>query len=171
VGATGLPTVHVAVAIKLAQRNEQRSPTMSDDTTTFTEQSRTEHSRDDTTTSADYAGSARARPQLPHMPFGEMGVGNVKAALRLQTEIFDVLHDISRNWVARATSEAEFAFRLPNKLTAAQTVPDALSAYHGWLNEWMNMCSEDSRRFIADSQRIVDKSVGCFSGASHGATT
>jgi hypothetical protein len=171
VGATGLPTVHAAVAIKLAQRNQQRSPTMSDDTTTFTEHSRTEHSRDDTTTSADYAGGAQASPQMPNMPFGEVGVGNVKAALRLQTEMFDVLHDIGRNWVARATSEAEFAFGLPNKLTAAQTVPDALSAYHEWLNEWMNMCSEDSRRFIADSQRIMDKSVGCFSGASHGATT
>ena len=81
------------------------------------------------------------------------------------------LHDISRDWMARATSEAEFAFRLPNKLTAAQSVPDAFTAYHEWLNEWMSMCSEDGRRLVADSQRIMDKGVRCFVPASPGATT
>jgi hypothetical protein len=152
VGATGLPRPRAAVAIRLGQRNEQRSPTMSD-TTTFTENPGYE------TTIA------------PHIAFGDMGVGNVKAALRLQTEVLDVLHDISRDWVARATSEAEFVFQLPNKLGAAQTVPDALTAYHEWLNEWMSMASEDHRRLVADSQRIMDKSVRCFAPASAGATT
>ena len=84
--------------------------------------------------------------------------------------MFDVLHDIGRDWVARATSEAEFAFQLPNKLGAAQTVPDAVAAYHEWLNEWMSMAGEDHRRLIAASQRIVDKSVRCFAPASSGAT-
>src|SRR5580658_3693559 len=36
----------------------------------------------------------------------------------------------------------ELAFNLPNKLTAAQTVPAALSAYQEWLSEWMSMVSE-----------------------------
>jgi hypothetical protein len=166
VGATGLPTAHPVVAIKFATAQRAAEPTMSDDTTTFAD-----NSRDQTTTSTNSGGGAQARPQAAHMPFGDMGVGNVKAALRLQTEMFDVLHDISRDWMARATSEAEFAFRLPNKLTAAQSVPDAFTAYHEWLNEWMSMCSEDGRRLVADSQRIMDKGVRCFVPASPGATT
>jgi hypothetical protein len=139
---------------------------MSDPTTTFTD-----NLRDQTAASAKYAAD-RARQQAESFArFGDIGVGNVKAALRLQTEMFDVLHDISRDWLARATSEAEHAFALPNKLTTAQSVPDVWSAYHEWLNERMSMYNEDSRRFIADSQRIVDKSVSCLSGAAHGATT
>ena len=82
--------------------------------------------------------------------FGEMGPRNVKAALRLQMEMFDVLHDVGRDWLKRAASEAELAFNLPNKLTAAQTIPAALSAYQEWLSEWMSMVSEDGRHFIAD---------------------
>jgi hypothetical protein len=100
--------------------------------------------------------------------FGDMGPRNVKAALRLQTEMFEVLHDVGRNWLERAASDAELAFDLPNKLTSAQTVPAALSAYQEWLSEWMSRVSEDGRSFIADSQKIVDKSVSCFAVASPG---
>ena len=98
--------------------------------------------------------------------FGEMGPRNVRAALRLQTELFEVLHEVGSDWMARATSGAELAFRLPNTLTSAQTMPDALSAYQEWLNEWLAMVNEDSRRFIADSQKIVDKGVRCLTVAS-----
>src|SRR5262249_7776564 len=126
----------------------------------------TNNLRDQTIRTTQYA-SEQAREQAASFAhFGEMGVGNVKTALRLQTEMFEGLHDISRDWVARATSEAEFAFQLPNKLSAAQTVPDALTAYHQWLNEWMSMSSEDSRRRVADGQRIMDKSVRCFASAN-----
>jgi hypothetical protein len=141
---------------------------MSDDTTTFAE-----IPHDTTATNADYAGGehATASSNGRHARFGELGVGTVRAALQLQTEMFDVLHDIGRDWVTRATSEAEFVFQLPNKLGAAQTVPDALAAYHEWLNEWMSMASEDHRRLVADSQRIMDKSVRCFAPASPGTAT
>lgn len=136
------------------------------DTKTFTD-----NVRKQTTRNTEYAAEQARQQAASYAQFGEMGVGNVKAALRLQTEMFDVLHDISRDWVARVTSEAEHAFGLPNKLTSAQSVPDALTAYHEWLNEWMSMCSEDSRRLVADSQRIMDKSVRCFAPASAGPTT
>jgi hypothetical protein len=126
---------------------------------------------DPTTTFTDNLRDQTRQQEASFARFGDIGVGNVKAALRLQTEMFNVLHDISRDWMARATSEAEHVFALPNKLTSAHSVPDVWSAYHEWLNERMSMYSEDGRRFIADSQRIVDKSVSCFSDASHGATT
>jgi hypothetical protein len=63
------------------------------------------------------------------------------------------------------------AFIWPNKLTAAQTVPGALSAYREWLGEWMSMASEDGRHFIADGQKIVDRSVSCFADRSPATTT
>jgi hypothetical protein len=87
------------------------------------------------------------------------------AGLRLQGEMFEVLSNIGREWFARATSEAELASRLPNKLTAARSVPDALSAYQEWLGEWMNRCGEDSYRIVSDSQRIISAGVRCFADA------
>jgi hypothetical protein len=152
----------VAIGLNSATKREL---TMAD-TTTFTD-----NLHDQTAMGAEYATEEVRRQGVSFARFGDIGVGNVKAALRLQTEMFDVLHDISRDWVARATSEAEHAFALPNKLGAAHTVPDALAAYHEWLNELMTMASEDHRRFVADSQRIMDKSVRCFAPASPGAAT
>lgn len=115
--------------------------------------------------------STKASPSSALPPFGEMGPRNVQAALRLQMEMFEVFHDVGRDWLARAASEAELAFDLPNKLTSAQTVPAALSAYQQWLSEWMSMVSEDGRHFVADSQKIMDRSVSYFGDRSHGTTT
>jgi hypothetical protein len=61
---------------------------------------------------------------------------------------------------------AELAFKLPNRLTSAQTVPDALSAYQKWLGEWLTLASEDGQHLISDGQKIVDKGVSCFAVAS-----
>lgn len=108
--------------------------------------------------------SSTASATIPS--FGEMGARSVKAGLRLQQEMLDVLSDIGRDWLTRATAEAELAFRLPNKLTAAGSVPDALSAYRKWLGEWMNMCGEDGRRLVSDSRKIIDTGVRCFAGTA-----
>jgi hypothetical protein len=99
-------------------------------------------------------------------PFGEIGARTVSAGLRLQTEMLGVLGEIGREWLTRATSEAELALRLPNKLTAARSLPDAFSAYQEWLHDWMNMFGEDSRRFISDGGKIIDAGVRCFADAA-----
>ena len=137
-----------------------------DEDVTSTENLRDESAR---ATRPNNQTSTKASPSSA--PFGEVGPSNVRAALRLQMEMFEVLHDIGRDWFKRAASEAELAFDLPNKLNAAQTVPAVLSAYQEWLSEWMSMVSEDGRHFIADSQKIVDRSVSCFADRSPGATT
>jgi hypothetical protein len=98
--------------------------------------------------------------------FGETGARTAAAGLRVQTEMLGLLSEIGQEWFARATSEAELAFKLPNKLTSARTVPDAISAYQEWFGEWMNMRGEDSRRLISDGQRIVETGVRCFAGAA-----
>jgi hypothetical protein len=100
---------------------------------------------------------------------GGIGARNLNAGLRMQTEMFDTLQTISRDWVARATSEAELAFNLPNRLTSVRSVPDAVSTYQQWLSEWLAMCGEDGRHLIADGQRIVATGVRCFTNLSPGA--
>ncbi len=104
-------------------------------------------------------------------PFAELGARSVTAGLRLQKEMLALLSDIGQEWFSRATSEAELAFKLPNKLTAARSVPDAFSAYQEWLGEWMNMFGEDSRRLVSDSRKIIDTGVRCFAETSPVATS
>src|ERR1700758_3101145 len=88
---------------------------------------------------SDSARTDRARrdkspmASAPSGMFGEIGTNSVKAGLRVQKEMFEVFHDIGNDWLARATSRAELAFKLPSKLSEASTVPDALSAYREWL--------------------------------------
>ncbi len=98
--------------------------------------------------------------------FADMGVSSVKTSLRLQKELIETFQDIGRDWLTRAASEAELAFKLPNKLTNARSVPDAVSAYQEWLNELLSMFGEDSRRFVSDGQKIVDTGMRCFANVS-----
>lgn len=98
--------------------------------------------------------------------FAEMGLRNVRTGLHMQKEMFDTLQDIGRDWLQRAASEVELACKLPNRLRGARSVPDALLAYQQWLSEWLSLCSEDSRRFLSDGQKIVNTGVRCLADAS-----
>lgn len=97
---------------------------------------------------------------------GDLRAKNVKTGLRLQTEMFDALQAVGREWMTRATSEAELALNLSNRLTKARTVPDAISAYQGWLTDWLALCGEDGRSLFSDGQRIVDTSARCLASVT-----
>lgn len=102
---------------------------------------------------------------------GEFGPNSIKARLQYQREMFETFEDISRAWLARATTETELVFALPARLTAARTVPDAVSAYQEWLTEWMNMIGEDSRLLLTDGGKVMGAGARCFAGASPAVTT
>lgn len=99
-------------------------------------------------------------------PLGEIGARSMTATLRLHKEMLDLLSEVSRDWFERAVSEAELAMRLPNKLSSARSMPDVVSAYQEWLNEWMGMFGEDSRRLMSDSRKFIDVGVRCFADAA-----
>jgi hypothetical protein len=125
------------------------------------ETQRSENNRGESTR-VERRSERSASASAVNQPFADIGPRSVTAGLRLQKEMLDVFSDIGRGWFTRATSEAELAFGLPNKLTAARSMPDAVSAYQEWLGEVMNMLGEDSRRLISDSRKIIDAGVRCF---------
>jgi hypothetical protein len=84
----------------------------------------------------------------------------------MQTEIFDALQTISRDWVTCTTSEAELALNLPHRLVGTRSIPEAITAYQEWLNEWLTMCNEDGRRLAADGQKFMTTGVRCFTSPS-----
>jgi hypothetical protein len=96
---------------------------------------------------------------------GTFGADSMKAGLHAQQEMLSAFEDVSRAWLARATSETELAFALPARLTATRTFPDAVSAYQEWLKEWMNMLSEDSRQLLSDGTRMMGAGARCWTGS------
>jgi len=132
---------------------------------------RADNPRSESARSESLRGERSGAANATNVHFADMGAKSVKAGMRMQQELFDTFQDIGRDWFARATSEAELAFKLPRKLSSARTVPGAFSAYQEWLNEWLTMCGEDGRRFISDGQKIVDTGVRCFANASPSATS
>jgi len=99
---------------------------------------------------------------------GDMGKRSFNVGLRMQTEVFDALQNIGRDWVKCTTSEAELALNLPNRLAGARSFPEAVTAYQEWLSEWLTMCNEDGRRLIADGQNFMAAGVRCFTNMPTG---
>lgn len=92
----------------------------------------------------------------------EAGARNVAAGLRLQKEMLGLLSELGQDWFARAAAETQLALRLPTRLTAARSFPDAVTAYQEWFGEWINRCSEDGQRLFSDGQKIVVAGSRCF---------
>jgi hypothetical protein len=74
------------------------------------------------------------------------------------SEFLNTLQEISRDWMARATAEAEveLGLKLSKKLTDAHSVPDAVAAYQEWLNEEMGARAEDARLLMSNGQKFMD---------------
>jgi phasin protein len=85
------------------------------------------------------------------------------AAFQVQSEVFNALQEMSREWMECAKAEVEFGLKLSTKLTAARSVPDAIAAYQEWLNEEIGARAEDARRSMSNGQKFVDASTRLLS--------
>ena len=72
------------------------------------------------------------------------------------SEFFNTLQEMRRGWMARATAEVELSLKLSKKLTAADSVPDAVAAHQEWLNEEMGARAEDARLLMSNGQKLTD---------------
>ncbi len=72
------------------------------------------------------------------------------------SELFETFREMSRNWIERASAEAELGFKLTKDLNAARSVPDAVAACQEWLTKEMDSRAEDARQFMSDGQKLMD---------------
>ena len=78
----------------------------------------------------------------------------------LGSELLETFREISRNWIERASAEAELGFKLSKDLNAARSVPDAVAAYQEWLTKEMDSRAEDARQLVlSDGQKLMDTSA------------
>jgi Phasin protein len=88
--------------------------------------------------------------------------------LQVQDEFFKTCDEMGRAVVSRATAQIELTSKLTEKLRAAHSLPDVVSAYQEWLSEQMNACSEDTRQFMTNSQKFMTTSTRLFSNGWSG---
>lgn len=117
----------------------------------------------------DHSRTERPRDQKPSSamrsePFNDDGVRRAVPGPRAQNEMLRLLSDMGQDWFACATAEAQLALQLPNRLTAARSIPDAVTAYQEWFGEWIDRCSQDSHRLLSDGQKLLVTGTRCFSG-------
>jgi len=83
--------------------------------------------------------------------------------LQVQNEFIKTCEEMNRAVMSRAAVQIELTSKLTEKLGAAHSFPDVVSAYQEWLSEQMNACSEDARQFMANSQKFVTTSTRLLS--------
>jgi Phasin protein len=98
-----------------------------------------------------------ARPAMPIDPaqFAEMGKKQAEAMADMHKELIGAIEEVNREWAARVQAEVELATEFAGKLAAAKSMPDTAAICQEWMNRRMEMFADDSRRFIADSQKFM----------------
>ena len=90
------------------------------------------------------------------------------ATLHAQDEFAKTFEEMSREIVSRATAEIELGVKLSQKLSAARSFPDVVSAYQEWLSAEMSARSEDARWFMSNSQKFMTTSARLLSNGWSG---
>ena len=75
---------------------------------------------------------------------------------------FRDIRRMNREWVSRIQSEAKLASDFVTKLIAARSIPDAASALQECATRQFEMFTEDSRRLLADSQKLIETGTRFF---------
>jgi len=70
--------------------------------------------------------------------------------------------------ILRVRAEIELGVNLTQRLGAARSLPDVVSAYQEWLSDEMNARSEDARQFMINSQKFITASTQLFSNGWSG---
>ncbi len=97
-----------------------------------------------------------ALPNLVPAEFAAMGKKRVEDFVNAQTELLDKLRETNRQWFERVQSEANLASEFAAKLTAARSIPDAMTACQEWTSRRFEMMAEDGKQLFADTQKFME---------------
>ena len=102
--------------------------------------------------------------ERPEEQFAAMGKKQIDAFVKMQTELLDKFQETNRQWLDRAKSEADLASEFAAKLSAARSIPEAMTACQEWSTRRLEMMTEDSKHLLADSQKFIETGARLMSG-------
>ena len=80
-----------------------------------------------------------------------------------QSELLDKFQETHRQWLDRIEAETNLASELASKLTAARSLPDAMTACQEWGNRRFEMMTEDTKHLFDDTQQFMRTGVRLLS--------
>ena len=93
----------------------------------------------------------------------EMGKKRVQNFVDAQRELVNQVQETNRQWYDRMQSEAKVASDCANKLIAARSIPEAMTACQEWANRQLQMTAEDAEHFFSDGQKFIEASTRLLS--------
>ena len=87
--------------------------------------------------------------------FGNLGKKQYEAALAMQRELLDTLEQMNHAWFARAQSEIDLAAEFIGKVAETRSIPGVATACQECISKQLEMFSEDSRRMLADGEKLL----------------
>jgi hypothetical protein len=112
-----------------------------------------------------------AQKEEPNLMFAEMveiRKKRVEDFVNAQTELLNKLQETNRQWFDRMQSEASLASDFANKVMAARSIPDAMTACQEWANRRFEMMAEDGKRLLADGQKFIESGTRMLSNGFSG---
>lgn len=83
----------------------------------------------------------------------------IEAFTKAQSELLDNVQEMNWQWLDRIQGEASLASEFASKLTAARSVPEAMTAYQTWGSRRFEMMGEDAKHLWDDAQKFVQASA------------
>src|SRR3974390_3377213 len=85
-----------------------------------------------------------------------MGKKRIEELFNAHTELVERLEESNRQWFDRAASEANLASEFTAKLTAARSIPGALTACQEGGSRRFELMAEDGKHLAADTQKFME---------------
>ena len=98
-------------------------------------------------------------------PFMNWGQEQSQAALALQKEFLASCEEASRAWLTRMQSQFTLWSGLAAKMTATNSVPEALEAYTKCVSESIKMATEDGQRLAEETRKVAQQFTKSLGGA------
>ena len=104
-------------------------------------------------------------PSTGAIPSMNWGPEQSQAALALQNELLASYEEASRAWLTRMQSQFTLWSGLAAKMTATNSVPEALEAYTKCVSESIKMAAEDGQRLAEETQKTALKFTNSLGSA------
>jgi hypothetical protein len=95
--------------------------------------------------------------------FAAIGKKQLEGFANAQSELLEKFEQSRRQWVDRMQSEASMASEFASKLTAARSIPDAMTVYQDWANRRLEMMEDDRKHVLAECQKLAETGARLWS--------
>jgi Phasin protein len=85
-----------------------------------------------------------------------MGQKRIEEFANTQTEFFGKLQETNRQWLDRVQSEADLASEFAAQLTAAHSIPEAMTACQKWAARRLELAAEDGKHLVSDAKKFTE---------------